>query len=43
MFNTIKKYYDKGYYTNEDMKVFVNAGYITEEEYQDITGVEYVV
>lgn len=43
MFNTIKKYYDKGFYTNEQMKVFVTAEYITEAEYQTITGEAYTV
>ena len=43
MFNTIKKYYNKGMYNNEQMKVFVRAGYITENEYEDITGKAYTV
>lgn len=39
--STIKGYYDEGLYTNDDVKVFVNAGWITEEDYKTITGEEY--
>lgn len=44
-FNTIKRYYDNGHpsYTNEGIKVFVKASMITEQQYKDITGIEYVV
>lgn len=42
MVNTVKKYYDKGFYTDEQVKVFVVAQYITEAEYQTITGKTYV-
>lgn len=31
-----------GKYTDEQMKVFVQAGWITEAQYFEITGVEYV-
>jgi uncharacterized XkdX family phage protein len=40
-FDLIKYYYDRGYYTNDDVKVFVEAGYITPEEYEQITGEPY--
>ena len=41
MFKIIKRYYDKGFYVKEDVKVFVKANQITEEEYQEITGEDY--
>lgn len=39
----INDYYQKGYYTSDQMKVFVTAGWITAEDYQTITGQDYVV
>lgn len=42
MYNSIKKYYDMGKYTLEQMKVFVKAKYITAAQYKEITGTEYV-
>ena len=41
MFKIIKRYYDKGFYSKEDVKVFVKVSQITEEEYQEITGEAY--
>lgn len=41
MFNSIKRYYDSGRYTKDQVKVFVMAGWITEEEYNLITGEDY--
>lgn len=41
-YKTVKRYYDKGYYTNEDVALFVRAGKITAEEYEMITGEPYV-
>lgn len=43
-FDTIKKYYDEGHlrYTDESIKVFVKAEMITDTEYFEITGIEYV-
>lgn len=41
LYNTVKRYYDKGYYTNEDIKTFVRAGKITAAEYELITGEPY--
>lgn len=40
LFNTVKRYYPK-YYSKEDVKVFVAAGKLTEEEYKEITGEVY--
>lgn len=43
MFAIVKRYYDKGIYSNEDVKKFVLAGKITPEQYKEITGEEYKV
>ena len=40
-FEKVKRYYDMGKYTNEQVRIFVNAGRITEEEYKIITGEDY--
>lgn len=37
---TVKRYYPK-YYTIEQVKVFVKAGKITEEQFKEITGLDY--
>ena len=34
-------YYQKGYYTNEQFALFVKRGFVTPEEYKDMTGVDY--
>ena len=41
MFKIVKRYYDKGYYTKENVATFVKAGKITPEEYKEITGEDY--
>lgn len=41
MYKIVKRYYDKGIYSAEDVAKFVKAGKITPEEYKDITGEEY--
>lgn len=41
-YETVKKYYDKGYYSKLDVAVFVKAEKITREEFKEITGEEYV-
>ena len=41
-YDSIKRYYNMGFYTNEQMKIFVVAEFITVEQYKEITGVEYV-
>ncbi len=40
-YKTLKRYYDKGFYTDEDMKVFVDISWLSAEEYKTITKVEY--
>lgn len=39
MFNIVKRFYDRGYYTEKDVKVFKNSGAITEEQYRQILGI----
>lgn len=41
LFKTVKRYYDKGIYTKEDVAQFVVAGKLTAEEYELITGEPY--
>lgn len=40
-YKTVKRYYDKGLYTDEDVAVFVRTSKITKEEYALITGEPY--
>lgn len=37
----VKKMYDKGIYSADDVAVFVKSGKITTDDYEDITGKEY--
>lgn len=41
-FPYIKSYFDLKLYTTDDVKIFVVVNWITKEEYQTITGVEYM-
>lgn len=41
MYKIVKRYYDKGIYSKENVKVFVRAGKITAEQYKEITGDTY--
>lgn len=41
LYKTVKRYYDKGIYDADNVKTFVRAGKITEEEYKEITGEGY--
>lgn len=41
MFKVVKRYYDKGIYSKEDVATFVKAGKITPAQYKDITGEPY--
>lgn len=41
MFKIVKRYYDKGIYTKENVAVFVKAGKITTNEYEQIVGETY--
>lgn len=42
MFNSIKKYYNEGRYNDDQVKIFVKVGWITEAQYKEITGKNYV-
>ncbi|UJF36620.1 XkdX family protein [Paenibacillus hexagrammi] len=42
MYQYIKEYYDMGFYSKDDVKYFVSAGWITADEYRLITDEEYV-
>lgn len=41
-FETVKKYYDKGLWTIEAVRNAVFKGWITTEEFEEITGEPYV-
>lgn len=41
-FEKVERYYMMGKYTNEQVKVFVKGGKITEEDYKKITGEDYI-
>ena len=38
----VKKYYDKGIYTIDDVAKFVVSGAITEQDFEEITSTSYV-
>lgn len=40
-FNIVKRHYDANRYNEDDVAVFVQAGKITPEQYEQITGIEY--
>lgn len=40
-YSLVKRYYERGYYTKDNVKVFVQAGKITTEQYEEITGELY--
>ncbi|WP_195264099.1 XkdX family protein [Clostridium sp. 1001275B_160808_H3] len=42
-FEKIKRYYDLKCYDDEDIKIFVQAKKINEEQYAEITGEEYIL
>ena len=41
MYEKVKKYYRMGFYSKEQVKVFVQKGKITAEQYEEITGEVY--
>ena len=43
MFKIIKRFYDRGIYSAEDVGVFVASGKITAEQYEEITGKKYEI
>ncbi|QAS52365.1 XkdX family protein [Halobacillus litoralis] len=42
-FNAIRTYYQMGLYDKSDVGDFVEYEWLTEEQYQDITGEEYAI
>lgn len=40
-YDSISRYYNLGYYTEENMRTFVFAGRISEQEFEEITGIPY--
>lgn len=43
MYKVVKRYYDMGLYSPDDVAKFVRVGRLTPEEYKLITGQEYEV
>ena len=41
MFEKVKKYYDRGFYSKKQVADFVKRGKITPSEYEEITGDPY--
>ena len=41
MFKIVKRYYDTGRYSKEDVAKFVEAGKITSDDLKEVTGCEY--
>jgi uncharacterized XkdX family phage protein len=41
-FKVVKEYYDAGFYTVDQVKVFVQKDKITAVQFQEITGQEYL-
>lgn len=42
-YSIVKKFYEMGIYTSENVKIFVLARDITEEQYKEITGKDYTI
>lgn len=43
LYKTVKKWYDKGLYTKEDVASYVVVGLLSPLEYEQITGEEYTI
>lgn len=41
MFEKVKRFYDLGLYTKEQVATFVRRGVLTEEQYKEIVGEDY--
>ena len=41
MYKIIKRFYDRGIYSAEDVGVFVTSGKITATQYEEITGSKF--
>lgn len=42
MYKVVKNAYDAGRYSLDDMRLLVFVGRITAEQYNDITGIDYI-
>lgn len=42
MKDVIKMLYENGYYQNNDLPLFIEVGWLTADDYQQMTGTEYV-
>lgn len=42
MYKIVKRFFDRKIYTKDDVKKFVASGKITEGQYREITGTEYI-
>ncbi|WP_281446884.1 XkdX family protein [Leuconostoc mesenteroides] len=42
MFDSISELYKGGYFTIDNLKLFVDVDFITSDQYKDLTGSEYV-
>lgn len=41
-FEKVNRYYNEGFYTNEQVKIFVVYNKISKEEFKQITGEDYL-
>ena len=42
MADLVIQFYNEGFYDVEKMKLFVKVGWLTSEQYQEVTGSDYV-
>lgn len=42
MGDLVKDFYKRGFYKDTNLPIFVEVGYITAEEYKELTGKDYV-
>lgn len=41
MSNLVKSYFSLGLYTSDNLKIFVQAAFITAADFKDLTGTDY--
>ncbi|WP_461241217.1 XkdX family protein [Paucilactobacillus sp. N302-9] len=41
MADLVKKYYKLGFYTDDNLSIFIQAGYITADDFKELTGTAY--
>lgn len=42
MADLVIQFYKQGFYDSNDMKLFVQIGWITPDKYKEVTGIDYV-